>query len=54
VPAAHESVYLEILNRLNERAVTMAEDKIDIILADSIGHFSCTTPREINQNSLTP
>jgi hypothetical protein len=32
-------VYLKILDRLNERAVTMAKDEIDIILDDSIGQF---------------
>jgi hypothetical protein len=39
VLAAHESTYLEILDRLNERACTLMEDKIDIILDDSIGTF---------------
>jgi hypothetical protein len=39
VLAAHESTYLEILDRLNERACTLMEDEIDIILDDSIGTF---------------
>jgi hypothetical protein len=39
VPAAHESVYLEMIDRLNERACTLKDDEIDIILDDSIGTF---------------
>jgi hypothetical protein len=39
VPAEHEKTYCSILDRLNERAVTMAEDDIDIILDDSMGTF---------------
>lgn len=39
VPAEHESTYLEIMDRLNERACTLKEDEIDIILDDSIGTF---------------
>jgi hypothetical protein len=39
VPAEHEKVYCSILDRMNERACTMAEDKIDIILDDSMGTF---------------
>jgi hypothetical protein len=35
VPAAHESVYIE----MNERACTLQDDEIDIILDDSIGTF---------------
>jgi hypothetical protein len=39
VPAAHESTYIEMIDRLNERACTLKEDEIDIILDDSIGTF---------------
>jgi hypothetical protein len=39
VPAEHEKVYCSILDRMNERACTMAEDEIDIILDDSMGKF---------------
>jgi hypothetical protein len=39
VPAAHESVYIDMIDRLNERACTLKEDEIDIILDDSIGTF---------------
>jgi hypothetical protein len=39
VPAEHEKVYGSILDRMNERACTMAEDEIDIILDDSMGKF---------------
>jgi hypothetical protein len=39
VPAAHESVHLEMIDRLNERACTLKNDEIDIILDDSIGTF---------------
>jgi hypothetical protein len=39
VPAAHESVYLEMIDRLNERACTLKDNEIDIILEDSIGTF---------------
>jgi hypothetical protein len=39
VPAEHESVYIEMIDRLNERACTLKEDEIDIILDDSIGTF---------------
>jgi hypothetical protein len=39
VPAAHESVYLGMIDRLNERACTLKNDEIDIILDDSIGTF---------------
>jgi hypothetical protein len=36
---AHESVYIEMIDHLNERACTLKEDEIDIILDDSIGTF---------------
>jgi hypothetical protein len=39
VPAEHEKTYCSILDRLNERACTMANDDIDIILDDSMGKF---------------
>jgi hypothetical protein len=39
VSASHESTYLEILDRLNERACTLKDDEIDIILDNSIGTF---------------
>jgi hypothetical protein len=39
VPAEHEKTYCSILDRLNERACTMADDDIDIILDDSMGKF---------------
>jgi hypothetical protein len=39
VPAAHESTYIEMIDRLNERACTLKDDEIDIILDDSIGTF---------------
>jgi hypothetical protein len=39
VPAAHESTYIKMIDRLNERACTLKDDEIDIILDDSIGTF---------------
>jgi hypothetical protein len=39
VPAAHENIYLNILDRLNERASTLAEGEVDIVLDENIGVF---------------
>jgi hypothetical protein len=39
VPAEHESTYIEILDRLNERTATQQADEVDIIIDDSIGIF---------------
>jgi hypothetical protein len=39
VPAAHEKIYLSILDRLNERSSTLAQGEVDITLDDSIGVF---------------
>jgi hypothetical protein len=39
VPAAHERIYLNILERLNERASTLEEDEVDITLDDRLGQF---------------
>jgi hypothetical protein len=39
VPAAQESKYIEILDRLNERSVTMNEDEVDIIMDEKVGTF---------------
>jgi hypothetical protein len=39
VPAAHEKLYLSILDRLNERSSTLEQGEVDITLDDSIGVF---------------
>jgi hypothetical protein len=39
VPADQESKYIEILDRLNERAVTMNKDEVDIIMNENVGTF---------------
>jgi hypothetical protein len=39
VPAEHESTYLNILDRLNERASTLDEGEVDITLDDRLGIF---------------
>jgi hypothetical protein len=39
VPAEFERVYLEILDRLNERASLLQEGEVDIVLDDRIGTF---------------
>jgi hypothetical protein len=39
VPAAHENIYLNILDRLNKRASTLADSKVDIVLDENIGVF---------------
>jgi hypothetical protein len=39
VPAEHEKVYLNILNRLNERASTLSQGDVDITFDDSLGIF---------------
>jgi hypothetical protein len=39
VPAEQESRYIEILDRLNERSVTMNEDEVDIIMDEKVGTF---------------
>jgi hypothetical protein len=39
VPAEHESTYIEILDRLNERTATKQADEVDIIMDESIGTF---------------
>jgi hypothetical protein len=52
IPAAHESVYIRMIDRLNEPACTVKDDEIDIILDDSIGTFFRTTPNEANRNFL--
>jgi hypothetical protein len=53
VPAAHELTYLEILDRLNERACILQEDEINIILDDSIGTFFPYYAKKISQSCLT-
>jgi hypothetical protein len=35
VPAAHEHIYLNILDRLNERASTLQEGEVDLVLDDN-------------------
>jgi hypothetical protein len=37
VPAEHERVYLEILDRLNERASQLKDGEVDLMLDESIG-----------------
>jgi hypothetical protein len=39
VPATHENVYLNILDRLNERASTLQNDEVDITLDERLGIF---------------
>jgi hypothetical protein len=39
VPAAHEKIYINILDRLNERASTLEKGEVDITLDDRIGVF---------------
>jgi translation elongation factor P/translation initiation factor 5A len=39
VPADHEKTYLNILDRLNERASTLDEGEVDITLDDRLGTF---------------
>jgi hypothetical protein len=39
VPADKESMYIEILDRLNERTVTKNDDDVDIIMDETIGTF---------------
>jgi hypothetical protein len=39
VPAEHERIYLEILDRLNERASLLQEGEVDIVLDEQIGIF---------------
>lgn len=39
VPADHEGTYLNILDRLNERASTLPEGEVDITLDDGMGIF---------------
>jgi hypothetical protein len=39
VPEEHEKVYLTILNRLNERASTLDQGKVDITFDESMGIF---------------
>jgi hypothetical protein len=39
VPAEHEKTYLNILDRLNERASTLDEGEVDITLDDRLGTF---------------
>jgi hypothetical protein len=39
VPAEHESIYLNILDRLNERASNLKDDEVDIALDDRLGIF---------------
>jgi hypothetical protein len=39
VPAEHERVYLEILDRLNERASQLKDGEVDIVLDECIGTF---------------
>jgi hypothetical protein len=39
VPADHETTYIEILDRLNERTATRQDDDVDIFLDESIGTF---------------
>jgi phosphatidylglycerophosphatase A len=39
VPADKEALYIEILDRLNERAVTKDDDEVDIVMDETIGTF---------------
>jgi hypothetical protein len=39
VPAEHERVYLEILDRLNERASQLKDGEVDLVLDERIGVF---------------
>jgi hypothetical protein len=39
VPADKESLYIEILDRLNERTVTKDDDDVDIIMDETMGTF---------------
>jgi hypothetical protein len=39
VPAEHEATYIDILDRLTERAVTTQEDEVDIVMDESVGTF---------------
>jgi hypothetical protein len=39
VPAEHERVYLEILDRLNERASQLKDGEVDLVLDERIGTF---------------
>jgi hypothetical protein len=39
VPAAHDSAYLSILDRLNERASTLQDGEVDITLDENMGIF---------------
>jgi hypothetical protein len=39
VPAEHEKIYLNILNRLNERASTLDQGEVDITFDESMGIF---------------
>jgi hypothetical protein len=43
VPAEHESIYLNILDRLNERASNLKDDEVDIALDNRLGFFFHTT-----------
>jgi hypothetical protein len=45
VPVEHERIYLEILDRLNERASLLQEGEVDIVLDERIGIFSPTMQR---------
>jgi hypothetical protein len=39
VPATHENVYLNILDRLNERASTLQDEEVDLTLDEQLGKF---------------
>jgi hypothetical protein len=50
VPAEHETVYINILDRLNERASTLQEGEVDLVLDEGIGVFFPYYAKRIRPN----
>jgi hypothetical protein len=52
-PAEHESIYLNILDQLNERASNLQDDEVHIALDDRLGIFFPYYAKKADLNYLT-